>query len=540
MRMMDARTAFDMLMRSLSLPDLCELFRRDAPYYGALDVHVQYLARMFYALLPYTLNMRIEVRTGQMVAATKPIIGHGEDYESYLASPRSQFGVIVLEDPIFRRDLSPQDNKYSPIGVAPDAELCGKPLVRWSREEIVRFGTDRFLKSRAERSERANPPSAPSGTNKWLQIPIEPIPKGEGDWTPFALAAALVHETLHHALGHIDFSYRREEDDGLSAFIAHLMNIRDDAVIHSCMGQLLFKVLDTHMKRRHIDLEMVPSIVKEFGVPSSGLDSRPVGEDGADKGEQGYQHWIGGDQREVLHDPGVPTPPTHPEATLQELERYMEQQGSKFIGDDEFLQAFRLLVKRLRNKQAVRMHLRERVRTALPSPSAHRSRCPDPSYRWLIKQGKIGLRLPPRLPEYKAARIVVVLDTSGSMGSDVIAQAFSLLYSFVNDAVVTVISCGVKPSLLYKDEMNIPVGELSFETDRGGTELGAAVRYAVSNQLIEDGDGLVFLTDTYNTDWAEDLVERYHLYPLIVRTEKTNKSLPYPHVDLSDLLELER
>jgi predicted metal-dependent peptidase len=371
------------------------------------------------------------------------------------------------------------------------------------------------------------------------------------------LAALMLHETAHIALGHFQpvvngglrARMRRCVSDSIGdvgldekartilfeTVTQRLMNIVLDAAIHT-VAPYIPVILDIAMRRRIV---VVPPSPCEAGGDQqcdsdqqAGSDSRGSGSgsdkrigegklgdqvspddvSGVDDQSQGSGQGDGGSDSELRKRVRNLTKEIHRGSirretlmrsvdVAEEARKVFEKIAeSKSIGSkpSALFQMVSALFAKLRRDPLARFNAARAVAARLFGVPSKRTNHPRPDEQYLYRQGKI--RYLPRLVRQPVRkRLLVVLDTSGSMGSDAIARAIGFVNELLKgqNYLFDFVVCDAEPHLVGTELMRLPQ---EIPCPRGGTVLGEAVRFAKENRIPVEG--VVMITDGYNTDWG--------------------------------------
>jgi predicted metal-dependent peptidase len=371
------------------------------------------------------------------------------------------------------------------------------------------------------------------------------------------LAALMLHETAHIALGHFQpvvhegLRTRMRRcvsgsigDVGLDekartilfeTITQRLMNIVLDAAIHT-VAPYIPVILDIAMRRRIVVLppssmgaggdQQGDSSSDQVGSDNSGSGSgsdKRIGEgklgdqvspddvSGVDDQSQGSGQGGGSDSElrkrvrnltKEIHRGSIRRETLMRSVDVaEEMQKAFEKiAGSKSIGSKPswLFQMVSALFAKLRRDPLARFNAARAIAARLFGAPSKRTNHPRPDEQYLYRQGKI--RYLPRLVRQPIRkRLLVVLDTSGSMGSDAIARAIGFVNELLKgqNYLFDFVVCDAEPHLVGTELMRLPQ---EIPCPRGGTILGEAVRFAKENRIPVES--VVMITDGYNTDWG--------------------------------------
>jgi predicted metal-dependent peptidase len=372
------------------------------------------------------------------------------------------------------------------------------------------------------------------------------------------LAALMLHETAHIALGHFQSvvneglrtRMRRCVSDSVGdagldekaravlfeTITQRLMNIVLDAAIHTVAPYIPI-ILDIAMRRRVVIVP--PSSGDAGGDDQQGDSSDQVGSDsrgsgsGNDKrigegklGDQMSPDDIssgddrnqdsdkdgGGSDSELRKRVRNLTKEIHRGSirretlmrsvdVAEEMQKAFEKIAeSKSIGSKPsyLFQMVSALFAKLRRDPLARFNAARAAVARLFGAPSKRTNHPRPDEQHLYRLGKI--RYLPRLVRQPIRkRLLVVLDTSGSMGSESIARSIGFVNELLKgqNYLFDFVVCDAEPHLVGTELTRLPQ---DIPCPRGGTILGEAVRFAKEKRIPVEG--IVMITDGYNTDWG--------------------------------------
>jgi predicted metal-dependent peptidase len=368
------------------------------------------------------------------------------------------------------------------------------------------------------------------------------------------LAVLMLHETAHIALGHFQpvvneglrtrmrrcVSNCLSKNDRVISSIRdiaseittqRLMNIVLDAAIHT-VAPYVPVILDIVMRRRVV---VVPPSSGDAGGDQQGDGSDQVGSDsqgsgsGSDKrigeGKLGDQmspddvsnvdeqsRGDGGSDSELRKRVRNLTKEIHRGSirretlmrsvdVAEEMQKAFEKIAkSKSIGSKPswLFQMVSALFAKLRRDPLARFNAARAVAARLFGAPSRRTNHPRPDEQYLYRQGKIRY-LPRLVCQPNRKRLLVVLDTSGSMGSESIARSIGFVNELLKgqNYLFDFVVCDAEPHLVGTELTRLPQ---EIPCPRGGTILGEAVRFAKEKRIPVEG--VVMITDGYNADWG--------------------------------------
>lgn len=524
LELVPARTAWDMLTRSLVVSDIVEVIRQDlekmikadTPLIRELelDMNPERLGKLFAAVLPILLRCQIEV----VIDPTSSNVGC-----------INSNGVITLFEPLKVQD--PIESNDSSIGGI-------RPLLRkMSPTEIYQYVKSKmkWLIPAKRQKRNANHSNNAGLTNKAVleilnamkeQVQAEPAPA----WTPTILAAVLIHEVLHLALEHCRTGEKYREiieqnvawDYGLEEPVAkwvanQILNVFFDNEIHEIAESIKnWVTLAIRLRKNESPIQLV--LVIDGSESGSGSKNKSgshqyTTEGGVTEPKEKDKNADSEKKKDVINE-GCGNPQAAALAERKKIAQLL-QKSARDAGTHSYITELILewekeecdplneLVKEITSAAIETIGGLVRV----PEDSVY----PDPTERYLIKSGKLNRNLPSRDYQYGHAHVLAVCDTSGSMSVEEIARCLSAITS-IGNVFLTLLLCDVQPVVI--SEMELVGPETIKErinrqgAPRGGTQLGNAVAYCANKPWwrTTPPNLIVYLTDGYNYDWAEKII----------------------------------
>lgn len=517
-----ARTAWETLHRTVSPVHITELALKHAELWEMHPTLARVFAQIYSSLLPVALRLRV-------VAGPFPTAAV---YGS---------GLLLLPDPrIVRVDLN--NSLVTAVGPNELRDLWDpKPRVLWEYVQAQQREATRAIRELFPND--PDPQNAPPTTDGIDPRYADAIyARTDGIWDPLMLMVVLIHEILHLCLEHTN---------NLVPKTIRLLNT-DDPVILARARDILNVALDSHI---HTLIRLDPWItlwlrMRDFPpCENGGL----IVLDGKGQSEWGVIDHVGGDLPEEQNDTNLfgqyeviqegetgaqYTAMAYRERVFRTIRE--EAERDRQIGSAHAITEMLLRWERQQRRDLFAEQL-TRFRTAIietlsPLLSAE-SNAPDPTDRYLIRTGRVQRTLAARDDESLAIRLLVIIDSSGSVSDEeIIAAIESIRVALGGQGVCDAFFCDTEPMPIAMDifTMELPdrVRAMS-EIPRGGTSLGAAIRAYedVFHRRLENVSAVVIITDGYNTDWAEDRLRKNQTPLIIGHFVSNNTSVDPPEVD---------
>jgi predicted metal-dependent peptidase len=202
------------------------------------------------------------------------------------------------------------------------------------------------------------------------------------------------------------------------------------------------------------------------------------------------------------------------------------EEVTKRIGSEHgFLDSVFALIAKLRRDPFTVMQAHRSAFRGLFGLPTQRSMNPRADEVYLRKHGLI--KYLPRFTRRPVVReLTVIVDTSGSMSDEEIGKALGVLKQLAGSHYLfNLLVCDTQPILIGRRMRSIPD---SVECPRGGTALGEGVRQA--KELGLSVENVVYITDGYNTDWADD-VDEVRKVCVILTVPKRDGDAPESYIE---------
>jgi hypothetical protein len=189
-------------------------------------------------------------------------------------------------------------------------------------------------------------------------------------------------------------------------------------------------------------------------------------------------------------------------SSVEQLAKNLKDTAKRIGSEPGFLDSVFALIARLRRDPFTKMQAHRTAFRGLFGAPKQRSMNPRADEVYLRKHGLI--KYLPRFTRQPVLReLTVVVDTSGSMSDEEIGKALAVLKQLAgNHYLFNLLVCDTQPILVGRRMRMIPD---VVDCPRGGTALGEGVRQA--KELGLNVENVVYITDGYNTDWADDVDE---------------------------------
>jgi len=222
---------------------------------------------------------------------------------------------------------------------------------------------------------------------------------------------------------------------------------------------------------------------------------------------------------------------------------------SKGIGNTgtDLIDAAQAALVKLRQDPFVKYSRAQRRLVSLFGKPATRSNNPRPDEVYLRRMGKIGY-LPRMTKRPSTERMMVVVDTSGSMSPEDVSAAFGFIEATLAkyNYRFTVYVCDAEAHLICEDAHKLPK---DIKVPCGGTNLSAAIHDAHERGILKRYSAFVFITDGLNNEWGTDIIKSVVSEPVVCIIQTTNdpidnhlkelreSGIEYDVVPLSDIVE---
>jgi len=227
---------------------------------------------------------------------------------------------------------------------------------------------------------------------------------------------------------------------------------------------------------------------------SDGSDS----DDGKTKGNQSSKNF------RKVHQKGEPIARrlARDPSSVEQIAKTLKDTAKRIGSEPGFLDSVFALIANLRRDPFTRMQVHRSAFRGLFGAPKQRSMNPRADEVYLKKHGLI--KYLPRFTRQPVVReLTVVVDTSGSMSNEEIGKALGVLKQLAGSHYLfNLIVCDTQPILVGRRMRVIPD---AVDCPRGGTAIGEGVRQA--KELGLNVENVVYITDGYNTDWADDVDE---------------------------------
>ncbi len=212
-------------------------------------------------------------------------------------------------------------------------------------------------------------------------------------------------------------------------------------------------------------------------------------------------------------------------SSVEQIAKSLKDTAKRIGSEPGLLNSVFALLARLRRDPFTKMQMHRSAFRGLFGVPKHRSMNPRADEVYLRKHGLI--KYLPRFTRQPVVReLTVVVDTSGSMSDEEIGKALGLLKQLAGSHYLfNLLVCDTQPILVGRRMRSIPD---SVECPRGGTAIGEGVRQA--KELGLNVENVVYITDGYNFDWAED-VEEVRRVCVILTVPKGDASGPEQYID---------
>ena len=189
-------------------------------------------------------------------------------------------------------------------------------------------------------------------------------------------------------------------------------------------------------------------------------------------------------------------------SSVEQVAKNLKDTIKRIGSETGLLNSVFALIAKLRRDPFTKMQLHRSAFRGLFGAPKQRSMNPRADEVYLRKNGLI--KYLPRFTRQPVVReLTVVVDTSGSMSDEEIGKALGVLKQLAGSHYLfNLLVCDTQPILVGRRMRSIPD---SVECPRGGTALGEGVRQA--KDLGLNVENVVYITDGYNTDWADDVDE---------------------------------
>jgi hypothetical protein len=189
-------------------------------------------------------------------------------------------------------------------------------------------------------------------------------------------------------------------------------------------------------------------------------------------------------------------------SSVEQVAKNLKDAAKRIGSETGILDSVFALIAKLRRDPFMKMQMHRSAFRGLFGVPKQRSMNPRADEVYLRKHGLI--KYLPRFTRQPVVReLTVIVDTSGSMSDAEIGKALGVLKQLAGSHYLfNLLVCDTRPILIGKRMRSIPD---SVECPRGGTALGEGVRQA--KELGLNVENIVYITDGYNTDWADDVDE---------------------------------
>jgi len=212
-------------------------------------------------------------------------------------------------------------------------------------------------------------------------------------------------------------------------------------------------------------------------------------------------------------------------SSVEQIAKTLKDTAKRIGSDPGFLDSVFTLIAKLRRDPFTRMQAHRTAFRGLFGVPKHRSMNPRADEVYLKKHGLI--KYLPRFTRQPVVReLTVVVDTSGSMGDEEIGKALGVLKQLAGSHYLfNLLVCDTQPILIGRRMRAIPD---SVDCPRGGTAIGEGVRQA--KELGLNVENVVYITDGYNTDWADD-VDEVRRVCVILTVPKKDGETPESYIE---------
>ena len=536
--------------RQYLLEDLNKYYTNLPKEYKIQDVNnvAETLAIALEELLPLLLILRIETD----ILLTNPSIAY--------AAPNGS--ITFCWSPFFVKNW-----QESPVmSVRPDKDMdsgLGRLIYIWSERE--------FFAEASKEKLLAEDPNADEG----LVADLVLWPDDEPMFDAVYLAALAIHEACHIGLGHfLPTIYeglpsrvvrylqqhksikkrasmvrliKRLGDAAYELVARRVVNVLLDASIHTIIPTIV-QILDIGAKKRipfgsssgggggegGIPIEVDQDSDSQGGrgsdkdVSDAARDSRGSSIDdvlGGDTDSDSSDSDDGNGNRKVknfrkVHQKGEPVARrlAKDPSSVEQVAKTLKDTAKRIGSEPGFLDSVFALIARLRRDPFTKMQAHRSAFRGLFGVPKQRSMNPRADEVYLKKHGLI--KYLPRFTRQPVVReLTVVVDTSGSMDDQEIGKALGVLKQLAGSHYLfNLLVCDTQPILVGRRMRSIPD---AVDCPRGGTAIGEGVRQA--RELGLNVENVVYITDGYNTDWADDVDEVRKVCVILTVSKKNGK-----------------
>jgi hypothetical protein len=537
--------------RQYLLEDLNKYYTNLPKEYKIQDVNsvAETLAIALEELLPLLLILRIETD----ILLANPSIAY--------AAPNGS--ITFCWTPFFVKNW-----QESPVmSVRPDSNAesgLGRLIYIWSeREFLAEASKEKLL-------------AEDSDVDKDLIADLVMWPDDEPMFDTVYLAALAIHEACHIGMGHflpiiydglpsrvVRYLQRHKSirkraslarliknlGDRAYELVAHrVVNVLLDASIHTIIPAIV-QVLDIGAKKR------IPFGGSSGGGGGKGSIASELDQDSESQGGQGsdkdvsdaardvrgspIDDILGGDDTDSddsesdngrddkkiknfrkVHQKGEPVARrlAKDPASVEQIAKNLKDTAKRIGSEPGFLDSVCALIAKLRRDPFTKMQVHRTAFRGLFGVPKHRSMNPRADEVYLKKRGLI--KYLPRFTRQPVIReLTVVVDTSGSMSNEEIGKALGVLKQLAGSHYLfNLIVCDTQPILVGRRMRSIPD---AVDCPRGGTAIGEGVRQAKALGL--NVENVVYITDGYNTDWADDVDELRKVCVILTVPKKNGK-----------------
>ena len=522
--------------RQYLLEDLNKYYTNLPKEYKIQDVNnvAETLAIALEELLPLLLILRIETD----ILLSNPSIAYAAPNGSITFCWSPFFVKNWQESPV----MSVRSDKSSDSGL-------GRLIYIWGERE--------FFAEAAKEKLLAEEPNA----DKDLVADLVLWSDDEPMFDAVYLAALAIHEACHIGLGHfLPTIYeglpsrvvrylqhhksikkrasmarliKRLGDAAYELVARRVVNVLLDASIHTIVPTIV-QVLDIGAKKRIPFGSSSGGGGGEGGIPievdqdsdsqgGQGSDDKDVSDAARDSRGSSIDDVLGGDDtdsdssdsdggnndRKVknfrkVHQKGEPVARrlAKDPSSVEQVAKTLKDTAKRIGSEPGFLDSVFALIAKLRRDPFTKMQAHRSAFRGLFGVPKQRSMNPRADEVYLKKHGLI--KYLPRFTRQPVVReLTVVVDTSGSMSDQEIGKALGVLKQLAGSHYLfNLIVCDTQPILVGRRMRSIPD---VVDCPRGGTAIGEGVRQA--KELGLNVENVVYITDGYNTDWADDVDE---------------------------------